>query len=74
MISRDEFQTVLAEAETIEVSVMTHEGQKNLLVKPKVKMLNEGHNPTSEFVLFDDNTKTFVDFDFSQVRGVTLRY
>lgn len=77
MIQRNEFEQLLQEQETIEVSVVTPSGQKIMKVKPKVKFLSEAPTssaPSFDFCCYDENTKTFERFNFDQVRGVAIRY
>lgn len=74
MITKEQFSGLLDEHQLLEVSVVTPTGQQSYTIKPNVRMLNEGHNPSTEFVLFDDNTKSFVEFDFHQIRGVSVKY
>ena len=73
MIKKDELQQVLAEHETVEVSVVTAEGQKNFMLKPQKKLLTES-SVQAEFVVFDELSGTFQAFNFDQVRGVAVRY
>jgi len=73
MINKLEFEQVLNEHETVEVSVKTQQGQHTFLLKPKKQLLTES-SVKGEFVVFDELSGTFQAFNFDDVRGVAVRY